>query len=220
MTLDDVTRKSAALESLRAEWARPILARVGSKLEDAAAHAERAVTRGLKATADGRPTARKASQSPSFAAALARLDELWSWLAGPSKDSLQGRLRDAREAFYRKAFELHRELVPVELQVSVDPEPTVANIRLVRGALIHGYDLRRELEGPFATAKRKLAAAVAQAGSRAARDADTSDVLGTWHRQSLGAIQAAVLRALSDSVEFADTEAGMDLIHPEFLVEA
>jgi hypothetical protein len=217
VTIDDLISKSEALESLRAEWAKSILSRVDAKLADSLAHAERAVTRTLKATSDGRPTARKASQSPSYAAAVSRLDELWVWLAGPSKDSLSGRLRDAREAFYKRAFELHRELVPTELHVSADPEPTFANIRLVRGALIHGFDLRRELEGPFSTAKRKLAAAVANAGQRSATVGDSSDILETWHRQSLAAIQTAVLRALSDSAEFADTEAGMDLIHPDYL---
>lgn len=217
MTLDDLARKSDALESLRREWSTAVIPMVESKLEDAHAHAERAVTQTLKATADGRPTARKANRSPSFQAAVARLDELLDWLAGPSANSLRGRVRDAREAFYRKAFGLHLPMIPAELHVSPHPEPTFANLRLIRGALIHGVDLRKELEGPIATAKRQLTAAVASAGQRAATARDSSDILETWHKQSVAAIRTAVLRVLSDSVEFADTEAGTDLIHPDYL---
>lgn len=217
MTLDDLAKKSDALESLRREWSRAIVPTVESKLEDAHAHAERAVTQALKATADGRPTARKANRSTSFQAAIARLDELLEWLAGASANSLRGRVRDAREAFYRRAFALHKPLIPKSLYISLEPEPTFANLRLIRGALIHGVDLRKELEGPFSTAKRQLTAAVALAGQRAASRADSSEILETWHKQAVGSIRTAVLRAISDSVEFADTEAGTDLIHPDYL---
>mgnify|MGYP000327653170 CR=1 FL=1 len=217
MTLTDLARKSDALESLRLDWSRAIVPTVESKIEDAHAHAERAVTQSLKATADGRPTARKANRSTSFQAALSRLDELLDWLAGPSANSLRGRVRDAREAFYKRAFALHKPLIPKELYISLEPEPTFANLRLIRGALIHGLDLRKELDGPIATAKRQLTAAVALAGQRATSGAASSEILETWYRQSLASIRTAVLRVLSDSVEFADTEAGTDLIHPDYL---
>lgn len=220
MTLRDLERKSKALEALRASWAAAILPVVEAKVDDAHAHAGKAITDTLKATEDGRATARKASRSPSFQAALNRLDELWTWLAGPSKDSLQGKIRDAREAFYRKGFELQRPLIPDDLWITADPRPTAEGIRLIRGALIHGYDLRRELEGAFTTAKRGLSAAVAVAGRREADGATKTDLLGAWKRTTLDALRLAVLRALSDSVEFADVEAGVDLIHPEFLESA
>lgn len=217
MTLKDLQAKSEALEALRLDWSRKILPTVESKLEDALAHAERAVTQTLKATADGRATARRASRSPSFQASLSRLDEILEWLAGPSVDSLKGRVRDAREAFYKRAFALHKPLIPTMLLVSPDPEPTAEGVRLIRGALIHGLDLRRELSGSIETAKRNLTASVALAGSRSTDSRTETEIIETWHKQSLGSIRTAVLRVLSDSVEFADTEAGADLIHPDYL---
>ena len=219
MTLADLQRKAAALDALRADWARAILPAVGRTLDDARAHAERALTQALKAAADGRPTARRAARSPSFRAALHRLDELLEWLAGPSDVSLEGRVRDARERFYREAFRLNKPLVPDVLHVSADPQPTQQNLRLVRGALIHGLDLRRELSGPFDQAKRALAAAVAQAGQRSTPGHAEADLLDAWRRRSGDAIAAAVLRCLSDSLEFADTESARDLIHPDYFEE-
>lgn len=220
MTLDDLQHKSDVLEALRLDWSRKILPVVESKLEDALAHAERSVTQTLKDAADGRATARRANRSPSFQAAQTRLDELLEWLAGPSVDSLKGRVRDAREAFYKRAFALHKPLIPTELLVSPDPEPTAEGIRLIRGAHIHGLDLRRELAGPIETAQRNLTAAVAQAGRRSTDARVETEILGTWHRQALNAIRSAVLRVLADSVEYADTEAGTDLIHPDYLEPA
>jgi hypothetical protein len=217
MTLADLDRKTALMERLRREeWAK-ILPRIESSLADAHAHATKAITDSLKGTGEGRATARKANRSSSFRAALSRLDELWEWLAGPSVASLDGRLRDAREAAYRRAFAIHKGLVPEELWVSADPAPTLINIRLVRGALLHGYDLRRELEGPFALAKRRLSAAVATAGHREVTRAVEKDLLKVWYTKTLDAIRSASLRALTDSIEFADNQAGRDLIHPDYL---
>jgi|GEM_PF-2608231 len=217
MTLDDLEKKSAALDKLRMRWFHRVMPGIQTRLGDAHAHAERAITATLKATPEGRPTARKAASSPSFQAANARIDELLEWLAGPSVDSLQGSIRDAREDFYREAFKLHKPLIPPAFLVSSTPEPTAENIRLFRGALIHGYDLRHELSGPFDTAKRQLAASVNQAGNRAASGSIETDILDTWQRQAFSSIRAAVLRCLTDSVEFADTEASRDLINPEYL---
>lgn len=217
MTLADLERKSAALERLRRDWAVAIFGPVRAKVEDARAHAERSITQTLKAAVEGRPSARQAIRSPSYQAALNRLDELWTWLAGPSTTSLDGRIRDAREAFYRRAFELNRPLVPAALHVTADPEPTLANLRLMRGVLIHGLDLRQELEGPFADARRRLLAAVNLAGRRSTPDHVETEILDAWYRKTWESVQAAVLRCLSDSVEFADVEAARDLVHPDYL---
>jgi hypothetical protein len=212
----DLDAIALALEAERARWAGLILARVERTLADAHAHAQKAVTDSLKVTPDGRPTLRRAARSPSFQAALNRLDELRTWLAGPSDVSLQGKVRDAREAFYRLAFELHTPHIPGEVRIRADPEPTQANINLVRGAPIHGYDPRIELAKSFVDADRQLSSAVALAGSTATSDRDATRMLAAWHARARDAIEQAVLSLLSDSVEHANTEAMADLVHPDY----
>lgn len=216
MTDADLHAIAGALEAERARWAERLLALVDRALDDAHAHATRAVTETLRRTPDGRATIRRANRNPSYQAALGRLGELWTRLAGPSTASLRGQVRDAREAFYRLAFRLHTPHIPESVRVAPDPLPTARNVDLVRGAAVHGYDPRKELEKPIADAARQLSAAVALAGSRDADGPQGADQLRAWHDRSRRAIGQAVLSLLSDSVEFANTEAMADLVHPDY----
>jgi hypothetical protein len=219
MTLADLARIAETLERLRTKWEAAILPRVESKVADAHAHGRNAITDRLKSARDGRRTVQAASGNPSYNAAVNRLDELWTHLAGPSVTSLDGAIRDAREAFYREAFALHKPIFPRQFLVSEHPEPTQAGINLVRAAAIHNYDPRRELEGPITDAKRKLSAAVAAAGHSLARARDEAEALSTWKNQTLGALTRSVQTLLSDSVEYADGEARRDLTHPDYRAE-
>jgi hypothetical protein len=212
----DLDAIAYALEAERARWAGLILPRVEGVLADAHAHAQKAVTDALKVTPDGRPTLRRANRSPSFQAALNRLGELRTWLAGPSEVSLEGKVRDARATFYKLAFTLHTPHIPGKVRVAADPAPTQRNINLVRGAPVHGYDVRKELEKPFVDAARQLSSAVALAGSSATSDRDAGLLLKAWHARARGAIERAVLSLLSDSAEHANTEAMGDLVHPDY----
>ena len=212
-----VLAKSAALEVLRASWEGKLLSVVGSKVADAHAHASKALTDTLKATPDGRPSLIQLNRSPSFKAALARLDELWTALAGPSVTSLGGAVRDARESLFRAACDLWFPLIPEEYRARHAAEPSLASCRAVRAAALHGYDPRQVLEGPIRAAQRGLKAALEQAGRRSAPGHVEDDLLRAWRGRAAAAIGQTVKTLLNDSVEHADTEAGRDLIHDDFL---
>lgn len=213
-SLDAVERRQ--LKSLDG-WTREAFAVVDAKVADAQAHLGTALTDTLKRTADGRPTLRRAVKSPSAQAAVNRLDELWTALAGPSVRSLEGLLRDAREAFYRESFAAWKPEIPDWLYVSPDPEPTVANVGRVRGAVLHGYDLRHELGGPILRAKASIAPTLTMASRRSNPRHVATEILTTWGRKTRDAIRTTTRLALSDSQIMADVMAGRDLIHPDHL---
>jgi hypothetical protein len=217
MTPADVTAIRAALEAVAAGWLRRAVERIDSKISDARAHAANALTERLRAEADGRPTIRLGAKSRSFAAALARLDELLTALAGPSEVSLAGLVRDAREDLYRHAFALHRGYVPSELHVWLDPEPTRANVALIRAAAPHGHDPRAELAGIVAGAARGLKATLGLAGASDATRARQGDLLRAWESRTRDSIARAVEGLLSDSLVYADSEAMSDIIHPDHM---
>lgn len=212
----DLEKKEAAQLARLKEWQAKAAALVNRKLDDAAAHAIAALTTTLKKTPEGRPTVRKAAQSRSFAAAVSRLDELWAALTGPSVASLDGLVRDAREDLYRFCFTLWRPLIPPELLASGDPKPAVTKLVAARRLVLHGTELRQELQGPFDAAKRTLLATLAQAGQRSTPEHIETDLIDTWRRQTETAVTAAVNRALSDSEVRLNQLAGRDLVHPDF----
>jgi hypothetical protein len=187
--------------------------RINSKVADARAHAEKAVTETLKAKQDGRATLRHANRSPSLAAAMARLDELLDDLAGPSSTSLQGILRDGREAIYREAFARWLPQIPPELLVRPDPEPTAAAIAAARGVVLHGRDLRSDIGAVVATAQQRLRSAVVLAGSAGG----TVDQLGAWEQSARQQLSRAVQLAWGDAAIALERMAGADLIHPDHI---
>jgi hypothetical protein len=193
----------------------PIVSAIRAKVSDARAHAANAVTEALRATPDGRATIRKATRSRSFQAAMARLDELWTDLCGPSVASRDGKLRDAREAFYRKCFELWTPLIPQDMRAGAD-EPTAAAIA-ARTMVLHGYDLRIELAGPIGTAERNLQSAVVRAGNREATKRTSIDLLAGWEQSTRTSLEQSVRIALGDALIALDVQAGRDQVRPEFL---
>lgn len=217
MTPADLDKKSESLDVLRRCWEGKILPRVARTVSDARAHAGLAVTKRLRAARDGRPSLRVARAHPSMQAATARLDELHDWLVGPGQWSLAGTLRDAREEAYRTAHTIHRGLMEAEglhhLFVTPDPAPTRHAIDMVRGHALHGYDLRDELGPHFEAAARHLAAAVHATGARGEGD---DGMLDLWETRTRERIADAVATALGDGILHADTEAGRDLIHPDW----
>ena len=198
-------------------WTDKALALIKAKVQDARAHASKAVTESLKQTPDGRPTARKARRSPSSQAAAKRLDELLDALAGPSVSGLnQGLIRDAREALYREAFDRWKVDIPEGLRRSLE-SPTLAAIAAARGLILHGYDLRSELSTTFDAQKTRLAAATVLAGSRGATSTTKVDLLGHWELAATNEISRVVALALGDSAVALDRIAGRDLVRPELL---
>lgn len=214
--LDALDARERALEGLLAQWRAGILDLMRVKLADAEAHATKALTDALKATPDGRATIRRANQSPSYQAAVNRLDELLAILAGPSRASLEGRLRNAAQAFYAASYASWRRFIPDELWARPDGVPTAAELAHSRRLVVHGVDLRTELEGPFEQAGRRLLAVLAQAGARSTPEHVASDLVTTWRRQTEGGFAALLSRVLSDWQKAADTQAGRDLVHPDW----
>lgn len=198
-------------------WEREIESLIRGKVADARAHADAAITAKLKATPDGRKTARAASWSRSMKAALKRLDELLDELVGPSEASLQGWLRDAREASYLETYHALHPAIPLEFRARRNPEPTRAMLDAARGLVLHGYTLRAELAGPIQTAKRTLAGAVVQAAAVTARRSTEVDVLKAWETKAADAIVRAALTAHADAAVAFQRLAGRDLIKPELL---
>jgi hypothetical protein len=206
------------IRSLTAE----ALARIGAKVDDAAAHARNALTATLRATPDGRATIRRANRNPSFLAALARLDELLTELAGPSASSTEGTLRDGREALYTRAFSGWAPKVPEAIRTAGGPDqlPTAAELRAARTLVLHGYDLRREIGGPIADAKRRLSSAVVLAGSRGADDRSADDLIAAWARATKAKLGQVVSLSIGDAAVALEVQAGRDLVRPEFLDES
>ncbi len=217
MTIKELDAKSAALELVRLRWEQRLLTRVRSKVDDAHAHAVKGLTKRLKETADGRASLRHLGQSPSYQAAVERLNELWAWLVGPTQTSLKGKVRDAREAFLKEASWLWHPLVPEEIRSRSEHFPTQAEIRMIRAAAIHGSDPRKVLEGPILTAQRSLKAALEQAGQRSTPGRVEDDMLEAWRNRTTGSLSQTVTILLNDSVEYADTEAGRAMIHPDYM---
>lgn len=216
MTLADLNAIAREQEQARVRWSKDLLLKTSAKIADAHAHAAKAVADAAKGDEEDRRAVHFAVKHPSFQAALARLDELLDYLAGPSNTSMEGQIRDAREEFYRQAFGSHRELVPPELLASPDPAPTPLSIQMARGAMVHGYDPRQELLAPIEAAKQSLKASVGRAGLSTVAQREGADMLAGWRERTEAAINRTVLSLLSDSVEYCDGEARGDLIHPSF----
>jgi hypothetical protein len=209
--------RERALEIHLAGWQHRAAALVARKLGDAEAHATKALTDTLKRHPDGRPTLRRAASSVSYQAATGRLTELLTGLAGPSRYSTVGLLRDACEDCYARAFEAWRPFIPESLWARPDGQPTAANLLSARTLVVHGYDLRAELAGPIAAASQRLLAVVAQAAARTTPEHVETDLVETWRRQSEAGLTTLVKRVLSDWQKAADTRAGRDLVHADYL---
>jgi hypothetical protein len=197
----------------RVPWVRAAHALVVTKMADAAAHAERALTATLLATPDGRPTLRRAARSRSFRTALKRLDELDAALTGPRTNSLTGLLRDARETFYRDAFELWKPHLDPALHYA-DRGPTQEGAARARGFLVFGLDLYQDLAGPLDDARRSLSGAIATAGRRAAAGRQGAALLALWQRNSTSLLQARVSTVLAVNQRALFWEIGHDLAKP------
>lgn len=202
---------------MAASMERELEKRIVQKVADARAHAEKAVTQTLKVTPDGRATARKATASPSYHAAIARLDELLEELVGPSLSSLEGMLRDMREAMYKQFFKATLPSIPTEFRRSVNPQPTVTALTEARSLMLHGRDLREEIGPVIDKAKQGLKTTIVLAGARDTTKKAVSEALGLWEQRAADAIARAALLAHGDAMIALERIAGRDLIKPELL---
>lgn len=191
-------QSQAMMERAVRRWTDRIDARIDRKLDDAAAHAEKAATDALRSTPDGRPSARKAASSPSLRAAKSRIEELRVELVGPRADSLSGLMRDARAEFYRSAFAWAAPYLVPEVH-RLDAEPTKAGEAVARGAVIHGYDLASEVQGVFDAAQRTLSAVVLLASSESLEPGRAGPLLAAWKLKQRRTISSRAALCLGDS---------------------
>lgn len=220
LTLADLARKEAAQRDRLQVW----LGRAGELIDrqtaNAEAHAVKAITDSLKAAPEGRATLRRAARNPSARAAAARLDELWAALVGPSRTSLAGLVRDARESLYRDALRHWAESFPPESLRPPPFDPTRPGASLlgrVRAFPLHGVELRDEVGAKVVDAKRRLGAALAAAGSRSTPGHLETDLVRTWATRTRDGLSLVVRLALSDGLGLADRLAGRDVCRPEML---
>lgn len=216
MTDAQLAEMERALEKRLKPWLSKAHMLILSCMEDAHAHAELAVTRSLKATPDGRDSARRIDQSPSYQAAIRHLNGLLDRLVGPKSNSLDGLIRDARASFYRDSVALWKPYIEPEYRATPDPVPTQAGEALMRGAVVHGYDLRAEVAPAIEATKRELLAALSQAGRKAATDRDGQAWLAVWHNQGRDRIRAKAFQALNDSDKAVHEATGILLLAPQY----
>jgi len=206
----------ARLRSQLAPWVDRASKLVASKVDDAAAHASKAITDTLRATPDGRATDRRASRSPSFQAAMNRLHELLESLAGPSPRSLAGMIRDAREEFYRESFPLWREQIESKYWSNPQGEPTQAGIARLRGMPTHDrVDVYLDLSKAIESAALDLRRAVNAGASTDSARGLAADRIGTWKRMKTGQLTRLASLELGDSYMLSWSQSGIDLVHAD-----
>lgn len=219
MTDADLDRMERALEARLNPWKLNARFLILGQMDDALAHADKALTQTLKRTTDGRPSARRIGISPSYQAAVSRLDDLLDSLVGPKASSLNGLIRDARAAFYRGSIDLWKPHIETEYRAVPDPVPTLDGERLMRGAIVHGYDLRREIEPAIRTTKDTLFVALNNAGRRAATGREEDSRLALWHSQGIERIRAKVFQSLSDSDKAVHEATGLLMLAEKYRPE-
>ena len=208
-----ISAKDKALAAVATAAERATTTMIREKMDAALAHATKALTDTLKRTPDGRKTIRKASQSPSYQAALTRLAELHSSLSGISRNSSLGLIRDVRRTLYETSYSHWAGMLPAEM---IQAKPSQARIKASGGIVLHGMELWDELKAPIDRSGRNLLAALTAAGKRSTPDNLATEILTTWAQQSRAAITKTAIMAIGDSMVALDTAAMEDIVRPEY----
>jgi hypothetical protein len=200
-------------DQLLKKWTDRALARVSSRVSDARAHAERGALEAVKvAPAQGRFSSNFVARrgEVSLGEAFPSVDRLNALLAELAGDF--GLVRDAYQAFYRDSLRRQREKVPAEHRRE-DPHFEAKSIAEARNLSMHGYDARRELEGPI----RGAAAAVGLAIGQKASDVGRVDPLAAWQRKTVSDLSRSVMTLLGDARVALDRKAQLDAVKPRLL---
>ena len=207
--------EAARLEVLK-PWVAKATKKIKSKVESAAAHAEKALTRAAIESPDGRMTWRTLNGQKSHNAAQERLDELCEWLVGKTALSLAGLVQDARADFYRRAFKHWTGMISGEYSWILDPEakPTTTGERNARGLMLFGLPLYQEVQPIFSTAKRNLMTTLNAAASANQTQRQRATAIDLWERQTADSIYKKIAICLSDSEVAIATLVGQQMIKP------
>ena len=169
----------------------------------------------LRQTPDGRASVARVRQNPSFQAALNRLDELHTALAGPSVTSISGLVHDAAEAAYTDSRDLWWDQIDPDYRAP-SKEPTKEQKTNVRGLLWYGLPVRQGFKTQFQTAHNNLLIAVSAAGSTQATSRDGFVALRTWEEKTKASLMSRLGAALLDANVRSDREAMKHTIHSKW----
>jgi hypothetical protein len=208
-------RRRIAIETLAVAWAARATVPIAAKVADAKAHALTGINRSLVDTPDGRATFLRVARNRSLEAAIARLNELLTLLAGPSTRSLDGLISDAWEAIYRDCRSYWEKTLPPDLLH--DRFPSSDQIRAARGLIINGYDARTALARVIDPARRMLRPLLVAQASRVQRMGDRRGSLKAWEISTVKSIALATSNAILTGSFMLDRMASRDVINPELL---
>ncbi len=216
MTDSQLLAKAVAQSKLITAWEARINPKVQVAVDKAHAHAVIALTERLKQTPAGRPTLRSATQSPSYQSACADLRRLWFSLCGPSKASLDGLLRDARESLYRASYASWIKFMPDESSVGSETFPPASRIPEVRGLILHGYELRNEVGPKILKAETNLLATLEQASKPGVVTNEATKRISDWADVTRISLISTIQTCLSDAAVAVQSIALIDAMKPEF----
>ncbi|CAB4130743.1 hypothetical protein UFOVP124_28 [uncultured Caudovirales phage] len=182
---------------------------VAAKVADAGAHASKALTDALDATPEGRPTAARVRRSPSYQASLVRLDELL--------DSLASTVEECRTVTYADSYRFWWNYHAENMRRSTTPDAPKGLMDRCRTTMIHGYPVRKFLQGPINRAAAGLLPMLTVAGNRATSAQSATQAIRLWQERSASAIVQNAITALVDSQTMADRRAGRDAIRRDML---
>lgn len=202
-----LARKDADLAGAVRDFMAEARRRVDRGIDDATAHAERALTKVAREARAGKPTLVLIRAGRSYNAALERIRE--------TTDDLRGIVGEARERFYGIAY--------VGWVACLDPQwlrpgarPTQERASFVRGLALHGYPLDAELRNACEALERSLEQAIALASTPGLTQ-DPGGVVEGWDQRSRASLRSLSERLIDDSWVAADRAAGRDCLRPELL---
>ncbi len=216
MTLADLDKMEAALARRLLPWISDATDLIVREVRAAEDHAHKALTDALRQTDDGPRTARRFQRSASYQAAINRLQSLQAALIGEKADSLDGLIRDARAAFYFDSITLWTPHVEPEYRITPEPAPTQASERLMRAAIVHGYDLSREVGPAIEAIRTHLFAVMNQASRRRQPRDDGVKLITLWANQSRDRLAKKAAQVLSDSDKAVHEATGWLILKPEY----
>lgn len=193
--------------------------RIGDRLHDARAHAERAITAVAVGADPGRATLRKLESGRSQSAALARLDELLVDLVGPSVDSRKGIVRDAWADAYRDGRAHWRAVLDPSILAPRHAEPSRADLARARTIVVLGYGAREYLAPAVDGVGRRLRAILATASNRGWSEGAREDHLSDWSTTAAKSLTVRTAQLIRTGAFHLERVSGRDSIRPDLLLD-
>lgn len=189
---------------------------IKARVDDAQAHAERALTKAAIEAQAGRPTLRRIDWSPSYGAACNRLGEMVDALTGPSSVSTDGLVRDAWAAAYTWSRGDWRSRLDPSILTSRE-EPSRDEIRQARTVILLGYDARGYLLPTVDGVSSRLRALLVSLALPTLSDRDRLDPLAHWGASTATTLSMRAAMLVKTGAFYLDRIAGRNVVRPELL---